>query len=114
MAESGNPGSLAAARAPNTFSLPVERSENNPASAGLQVHAGPSPEAKAECDEFILDEIFRDLDLTRSYVTIGLEAAHFGERAELRLRLQLIRDHIHHAIQSYKLLSPEPSQGRGS
>jgi superfamily II DNA or RNA helicase len=42
MAENGNPGALAAARAPNAFCLAAEHSEDNRALAVFQVRAGPS------------------------------------------------------------------------
>ena len=115
MIENRNPGPLAAARAPNTFSLLAERSEDNPALAALQVHAGPSPETMAECDEFILDELYRDFSLIQSYARSGLEAARRGDRAEIRLRLRCqLRDVFRHAVQIHDLLSTEPSKGSGS
>src|ERR1700722_5886528 len=93
MAENRNPGALAAARAPKTFCLLAERSEDNPTLAELQVHAGPSPEAIAACDEFILDELCRAFDLITSYANSGLEAARRGDREEIRLRLRIqLRD----------------------
>jgi hypothetical protein len=115
MTENGNPGSLAAARAPNTFSLLAERSEDNPVLAALQVHAGPSPEAMAECDEFILDEIYRDFDLIESYAISGKEAVRRGDHDEVRLRLRCqLRDVFRHAVQIHDLLSIEPSKRGGS
>lgn len=112
MAEKENPGALAAARAPNTFCSPAERSEDNPALAELQVHAGPSPEAIAACDEFILDELCRAFDLIGSYATSAMEAARRGDRDELRLRLRSqLRDCFRHAVELHKLLSPERPTG---
>jgi hypothetical protein len=67
----------------------------------------PSPEAVSECDEFVLDEIYRDLDLIRSYSISALEAARRGDRDELRLRLRVqLRDVFRHAIQVHDMLSP--------
>ena len=115
MVENRNPGSLAAARAPNTFSLLAERSEDNPVLAALQVHGAPSPEAVAECDEFILDELYRDFSLIESYARSGLEAARRGDRGEIRLRLRCqLRDVFRHAVQIHDLLSLEPSKRGGS
>jgi hypothetical protein len=109
MAENRNPGSLAAARASETFCLAAERSEDNPALPELQVHAGPSPEAVAEANEFLLDEIYRDLSLIASYTTSALEAARRGDREELRLRLRVqLRDCFRHAIQIHDLLGRAP------
>jgi hypothetical protein len=80
-----------------------------------QAALGPSPEAVAECDEYILDEIYRDLDLIRSYATSALEACRRGDRDELRLRLRSqLRDVFRHAVQVHDLLSPRPLPGSGS
>lgn len=46
MAENRNPAPLAAGRASEAFCLAAERSEDTPALAQLQVHAGPSPELR--------------------------------------------------------------------
>jgi hypothetical protein len=68
---------------------------------------GPSAEAVAEAEEFLLDEIFRDLDLIRSYTTSAMEAARRGDREELRLRLRVqLRDCFRHAVELHKLLPP--------
>jgi hypothetical protein len=76
---------------------------------------GPSAEAVAEAEEFLLDEIYRDLDLIRSYSISALEAARRGDREELRLRLRSqLRDVFRHAVQIHDLLSPGPSKGSGS
>ena len=112
MAENGNPGSLAAARAPNTFCLAAERSGDNPALDELQVHASPSPEAIAACDEFVLDELYHSFDLIGSYTTSAMEAARRGDRAELRLRLRSqLRDVFRHAVAVHDLLSSERPTG---
>jgi hypothetical protein len=77
--------------------------------------AAPSPEAIAECDEFVLDELFRAFDLIESYATSGKEAARRGDRNEIRLRLRIqLRDLFRHAVQVHDLLSPEPPKGSGS
>lgn len=74
------------------------------------VHA--SAEAIAEADEFILVEIYRDLDLIKSYSISAMEAAHRGDRDELRLRLRgQLRDLFRHAIELHKLLSTERTRG---
>jgi len=68
---------------------------------------GPSAEAVAEADEFLLDEIFYDLSLIASYTTSALEAARRGDRKELRLRLRVqLRDCFRHAVDLHNLLSP--------
>jgi hypothetical protein len=68
---------------------------------------GPSTEAVAEVDEFLLDEIFHDLSLIGSYTTSALEAARRGDREELRLRLRVqLRDCFRHAVELHNLLSP--------
>jgi hypothetical protein len=73
--------------------------------------AEPSPEAIAECDEFILDELFRAFDLIESYATSGKEAARRGDREEIRLRLRVqMRDVFRHAVAVHDLLSsPMPN-----
>lgn len=71
------------------------------------IAAGPSAEAVAEADEFLLDEIFHDLGLIASYTTSALEAAKRGDREELRLRLRVqLRDCFHHAVEVHNLLPP--------
>ena len=68
----------------------------------------PSPEARAEADEYVLDELFRSFDLIRSYATSGLEATKRGDRAEIRLRLRVqLRDCFRHAVATHDLLSRE-------
>jgi hypothetical protein len=68
--------------------------------------AEPSPEAVAECDEHVLDEIYRSFDLIRSYATSGLEAARRGDRDEVRLRLRVqLRDVFRHAVELHNMLS---------
>jgi hypothetical protein len=72
----------------------------------------PSPEAVAEVEEALLDEIFRDLSLIASYATSALEAARRGDRVELRLRLRVqLRDCFRHAVQLHNLLTPDPKVG---
>jgi hypothetical protein len=67
--------------------------------------AGPSPEAVAAAEEFLLDEIFHDLSLIASYTTSALEAARRGDREELRLRLRVqLRDCFRHAVELHNLL----------
>jgi hypothetical protein len=67
---------------------------------------GPSPNAVAEAEEFLLDEIYRDLSLIASYTASALEAARRGDREELRLRLRVqLRDCFRHAVELHKLLS---------
>jgi hypothetical protein len=73
---------------------------------------GPSPDDIAETDEFLLDEIFRDLSLIWSYAISAMEAARRGDRDELRLRLRIqLRDSLRHAIELHKLLSSERPNG---
>jgi hypothetical protein len=70
---------------------------------------GPSPEAIALCEEFLLDEIFHDLTLIASYTTSALEAARRGDHEELRLRLRLrvqLRDCFRHTVELHNLLPP--------
>jgi hypothetical protein len=70
--------------------------------------AEPSPEAIAECDEAVLDELYRDFWLLESYAKSGAEAARRGDRQEIRLRLRVqLRDVFRHAIATHDLLSPE-------
>jgi hypothetical protein len=77
--------------------------------------AGPSAEAIAEVDEFILDELYRDFCLIESIATSAVEAARRGDRDEIRLRLRKqLRDCFRHAVQIHNLLSPEPPKDAGS
>lgn len=70
--------------------------------------AEPSPGAIAEADEFILDELYRDFGLIRSYATSAMEAALRGDREELRLRLRSqLRDCFRHAVELHSLLSTQ-------
>jgi hypothetical protein len=73
--------------------------------------AEPSPEAIAECDEFILDELYRDFGLMASYAASAIEAARRGDREEIRLRLRVqMRDVFRHAVAVHDLLSsPMPN-----
>jgi hypothetical protein len=68
---------------------------------------GPSPEAVAAAEEFLLDEIFHDLSLIASYTTSGSKRARRGDRDELRLRLRVqLRDCFRHAVELHNLLPP--------
>src|SRR6185437_16807306 len=68
------------------------------------IAVGPSTEAVAEADEFLLDEIFHALSLIASYTTSALEAARRGDRDELRLRLRIqLRDCFRHAVEVHNL-----------
>jgi hypothetical protein len=108
--ESRNPVPLAADRAPKAFCLATERRENSPLPLKHQASfdaVGPTPEAVAEIEEFLLDEIFHDLCLIASYTTSALEAARRGDREELRLRLRIqLRDCFRHAVELHNLLPP--------
>jgi hypothetical protein len=76
--------------------------------------ATPSPEAIAACDEFVLDEPFRDFSLIVSIATSAVEAARRGDCNEIRLRLRIqLRDLFNHAIDLHNLLSTEPKKGSG-
>lgn len=80
---------------------------------GKTASVGPSAEAVAEADEFLLDEIFSDLDLIQSYAVSAKEAARRGDREELGLRLRVqLRDLFRHAVELHNLLSPaQPKKG---
>jgi hypothetical protein len=68
--------------------------------------AEPSPEAVAECDEAVLDELFKAFSLIESYARSGVEAARRGDRDEVRLRLRVqLRDCFKHAVQVHDMLS---------
>ena len=70
--------------------------------------APPSPEAIAECDEYVLDELFRAFDLIESYAISGKEAARRGDREEIKLRLRTqLRDCFRHAVATHDLLSTQ-------
>jgi hypothetical protein len=115
MAENGSPASLAGDDRAGLLSSAASNPTDSPALNELQAHAGPSPEAIAVCDEFVLDELFRAFDLIASYANSGIEAARRGDRGEIRLRLRVqLRDCFRHAVQIHDLLSPGPSQGSGS
>jgi hypothetical protein len=104
-----NPVTLAADRASKAFCSATEHTEDSHLPLkhqGSFVAVGPSPEAVAEAEEFLLDEIYRDLDLIRSYATSALEACRRGDREELRLRLRSqLRDCFRHAVEVHNLLS---------
>jgi hypothetical protein len=60
----------------------------------------------AENEEFLLDEIYRDLDLIQSYTVSAKKAARRDDRDELRLRLRVqLRDCFRHAVELHNLLS---------
>ena len=70
----------------------------------------PSPEAIAEGDDYILDELYRAFGLIESYARSGLEAARRGDRDEIRLRLRCqLRDVFRHAVATHDLLSTQPA-----
>jgi hypothetical protein len=73
----------------------------------------PSPQAVAEAEDFLLDEIYSDLQLIQSYTISAMQAARRGDREELRLRLRIqLRDCFRHAVELHKLLTPDqPKQG---
>jgi hypothetical protein len=71
--------------------------------------AAPSPQAVAEADEFLLDEIYRAFDLIWSYAASAKEAARRGDRDEIRLRLRVqLRDAFRHAVAIHDLLGRAP------
>jgi hypothetical protein len=73
---------------------------------------GPSPDAIAAADEFVLDELYRILGLIASYATSGLEAARRGDVEEIRLRLRVqLRDCFRHAVEVHNLLSAGQRKG---
>jgi hypothetical protein len=112
MAENGSPASLAGDDRAGLLCSAASNPKDNPALNELQAHAGPSPEASAVCDEFILDELFRAFDLIESYAISGKEAAKRGDRNEIKLRLRIqLRDCFRYAVQIHDLLSPTPLPG---
>jgi hypothetical protein len=77
--------------------------------------AEPSREAVAECDEWILDELFRTFDLIESYAVSGKEAARRGDHEEIRLRLRIqLRDCFRYAVETHDLLSQQAAHGAPS
>jgi hypothetical protein len=115
MAENGSPASLAGDDRAGLLCSAASNPTDSPALNELQAHAGPSPEAIAVCDEFILDELFRAFDFIESYAISGKEAARRGDREEVRLRLRIqLRDCFRHAVQVHDLLSPRPLPESGS
>jgi hypothetical protein len=67
----------------------------------------PSPEAIAEADNFVLDELFRAFDLIESYAVSGKEAARRGDREEIKLRLRVqLRDVFRYAVEIHNMLEP--------
>jgi hypothetical protein len=76
---------------------------------------GPSPEAVAAADEFVLDKLYDAFELIRSYAVSGIEAARRSDRDKIRLRLRVqLRDAFRYAVKLHDLLSPERSKGGGS
>jgi hypothetical protein len=73
---------------------------------------GPSPEAVAAADEFVLDELHDAFERIRSYAVSGIEAARRGDRAEVRLRLRVqLRDAFRYAVSVHNLLSQDQKGG---
>jgi hypothetical protein len=73
---------------------------------------GPSPEAVAAADQFVLDELHDTFELIRSFAISGIEAARRGDRDEIKLRLRVqLRDCFRHAVSVHSLLSPAPGGG---
>jgi hypothetical protein len=118
MAENRNPVPLAAVRASKAFCSATEHAEDSHLPLkhqGSFVAVGPSPEAIAAADEFVLDELFRDLCLIGSYTNSAIEAARRGDRDELKLRLRVqLRDCFRHAIQLHNLLSTPEQASQGA
>ena len=116
MAENRNPVPLAAVRASKAFCSATEHAEDSHLPLkhqGSFVAVGPSPEAIAAADEFVLDELYRILGLIASYATSGLEAARRGDVEEIRLRLRVqLRDCFRHAVEVHNLLSTGQRKGR--
>jgi hypothetical protein len=100
----GDPRDASSAASPqNTANLAGKQRQSNSANNSAPL----SPDAIAEVDEFLLDEIFHALSLIASYTTSALEAARRGDREELRLRLRVqLRDCFRHAVEVHNLLSP--------
>jgi hypothetical protein len=105
-----NPAAWRADRASEPFCVAAGRSEDSPLPLKHQgpfAAVGPSPEAVAEVEEFLLDEIFHDLSLIASYTASALKAARREDREELRLRLRVqLRDCFRHAVEPNNLLPP--------
>ena len=77
--------------------------------------AYPSPEAIAEAQALILDELFDAFGLIESYAISAREAARRGDREEIRLRLRSqMRDVFRHAVELHNLLGPERPNGGGT
>lgn len=73
--------------------------------------ASPSPEAVAAAQEFLLNELYEDFELIRSYAVSGREAADRGDREEIKLRLRVqLRDVFRHAVEVHNLLTPALAQ----
>ena len=115
MAENGSPVSLAGDDRAGLLCSAASDPTDSPTLNELQAPAGPSPEATAVCDEFVLDELFRAFDRIESYAISGREAAKRGDRDEVKLRLRIqLRDCFRYAVQIHDLLSSGHPQGSGS
>ena len=119
--EKRNPGAVGAAGASERFCLAAEHSEDSHLPLKHQASfgtAGPSPEAVAEAEEFLLDEIYHALGLIASYTASALEAARRGDLEELRLRLRVqLRDCFRYAVEIHNLLparKASPETGRSA
>jgi hypothetical protein len=91
----------------DTATLPKKQRQIDP--------IGPSPEAIAVADVFVLDELYEAFELIRFYAVSGLEAARRGDRDEIRLRLRVqLRDAFRYTVKLHDLLSPEKPKDGGS
>jgi hypothetical protein len=80
--------------------------------AERQCYSPASPSVIADTDEFLLDEIYRDLYLIESHAISAREACRRGDRDELRLRLRIqLRDLFRHAVELHNLISTEIRKG---
>jgi hypothetical protein len=111
MREMESPAPLAAARASDTSSLAavdgLEGRPNCQKTRGIIAAAigVPSPEAIAEIDEMLLDELCEAFWLIESYAKSGVEASRRGDREEIKLRLRVqLRDCFRHAVATHDLL----------
>jgi hypothetical protein len=110
MSNMENPAPLAAGRASEAPCLAAGDSKHRPNRHQIQgisaaVIGAPSPEAIAEIDECLLDELYATFDLIKSYAASGLEAARRGDREEIKLRLRVqLRDCFRHAVELHDLL----------
>jgi hypothetical protein len=108
MVENGSPASLAGDDRAGLLCSAASNPTDNLALAPLQVHAGPSQEAVAACDEFVFNELFHAFSTIESYAVSAKEAARRGDRNEIKLRLRTqLRDCFRYAVQVHNLMSPE-------